>query len=68
MATKKENPADMSVEKRLETLYQLQEVSILPFMGSGSNEYEGYTFLPDGSGTIFRYEEICMKGERTDAL
>lgn len=41
-----------------ETLYQLQEVSILPFMGSGSNEYEGYTFLPDGSGTIFRYEDL----------
>jgi len=41
-----------------ETIYQLQDVSILPFMGSGSNEYEGYTFLPDGSGTIFRYEDL----------
>ncbi len=41
-----------------ETIYQLQEVSILPFMGSGSNQYEGYTFLPDGSGTIFRYEDL----------
>ena len=41
-----------------ETIYQLQDVSILPFMGSGSNEFEGYTFLPDGSGTIFRYEDL----------
>ena len=41
-----------------ETLYQLQEVSILPFMGSGSNKYEGYTFLPDGSGTIFQYQDL----------
>lgn len=42
-----------------ETIYQLQDVSILPFMGSGSNEFEGYTFLPDGSGTIFRYEDLA---------
>lgn len=41
-----------------ETIYQLQTVSILPFMGSGSNQYDGYTFLPDGSGTIFRYEDL----------
>ncbi len=41
-----------------ETIYQLQEVSILPFMGAGSNQYDGYTFLPDGSGTIFRYEDL----------
>lgn len=41
-----------------ETLYQLQEVSILPFMGAGSNQFEGYTFLPDGSGAIFRYEDL----------
>lgn len=42
-----------------ETIYQLQDVSILPFMGSGSNQFEGYTFLPDGSGTIFRYEDLA---------
>lgn len=42
-----------------ETIYQLQQVSILPFMGSGSNQFEGYTFLPDGSGTIFRYEDLA---------
>lgn len=41
-----------------ETIYQLQTVSILPFMGAGSNQYDGYTFLPDGSGTIFRYEDL----------
>ena len=41
-----------------ETLYQLQEVTILPHMGTGLNLFEGYTFLPDGAGTIFRFEEL----------
>lgn len=41
-----------------ESLYQLQDVSILPYMGAGSIQYKGYTFLPDGSGAIFRYEEL----------
>ncbi len=41
-----------------ETLYQLQTVSVLPYMGAGTNMYKGYTFFPDGSGTIFRYEEL----------
>ena len=41
-----------------ETLYQLQDVTVLPYMGAGSNQYTGYTFLPDGSGAIFRYEDL----------
>ncbi len=41
-----------------ETLYQLQDISILPYMGTGNNAFTGYTFLPDGTGTIFRYEDL----------
>lgn len=41
-----------------ETLYQLQEITILPYMGSGSDQYKGYTFIPDGTGSIIRYEEF----------
>ncbi len=41
-----------------EELYQLQDVTILPYMGAGSNQYEGYTFLPDGSGAIFDYTKL----------
>lgn len=41
-----------------ETMYQLQDVTILPHMGTGLNLFEGYTFLPDGAGTIFRFEEL----------
>lgn len=42
-----------------ETMYKLQDITILPYMGCGSNQYTGYTFLPDGSGTIFRYEDLA---------
>ena len=44
-----------------EELYQLQELTVLPYMGSGSNQFKGYTFLPDGSGTILRYEDLIGK-------
>ena len=49
-----------------ESLYQLSYVTILPYMGAG--EYStllpntGYTFLPDGSGAIFRFEDIQNGG------
>ena len=41
-----------------ETLYQLQDITVLPYMGTGHNRFKGYTFFPDGSGAIFRYEEL----------
>lgn len=45
-----------------ESLYQLSYVTILPYMGAGKySEFvknTGYTFLPDGSGAIFRFEDL----------
>ncbi len=41
-----------------ETAYQLKTVSLLPYFGAGSNKYTGYTFIPDGSGTLIRYEDV----------
>lgn len=41
-----------------ESLYQLSNISILPYMGCGNNAYEGYTFYPDGSGTLFSLEDL----------
>ncbi len=38
--------------------FRLNSVQILPYMGAGSNEYTGYTFIPDGSGTIIRFEDF----------
>jgi len=40
-----------------ESLYQLSSIEVLQYMGAGSNEYNGYTFIPDGSGTLIRFED-----------
>lgn len=41
-----------------ESVYQLTSVSVLPYMGAGHSRYPGYTFLPDGSGALIRFEDI----------
>lgn len=41
-----------------ESVYQLTSVSVLPFMGAGHSRYTGYTFVPDGSGALIRFEDI----------
>ena len=45
-----------------EDAYQLNSVSVLKYMGATSNDYTGYTFLPDGSGTIIRNEDMVDYG------
>ncbi len=42
-----------------ESVYQLQTVTVLPYFGTGSNFYTGYTFIPDGSGTLIRFEDVA---------
>ncbi len=39
------------------TNYTLESINLLPYMGAGSNENTGYIFLPDGSGSITRFED-----------
>lgn len=41
--------------------YTLEELQFLPFFGAGSNENTGYTFTPDGSGAITRFEDFAGK-------
>lgn len=49
-----------------ESLYKLTYISVLPYMGAGANHllgdkketFTGYNFFPDGSGTLFRHEEL----------
>lgn len=45
-----------------EATYSLTYIRILPYMGAGSSEYEGYTVIPDGSGTLVRFEDIVKQG------
>ena len=42
-----------------ETTYQLTYIQVLPFMGCGNYNNEGYTFIPDGSGSINRFEDFA---------
>ncbi|MBE6577580.1 MAG: hypothetical protein E7653_05535 [Ruminococcaceae bacterium] len=48
-----------------ESLYRLDEIQILPYMGAGANPNEGYTFFPDGSGTLFDFNKIAESGIET---
>ena len=48
-----------------ESLYKLDDIEILPYMGAGSNPNSGYTFFPDGSGTLFDFEELNTKQKVT---
>ena len=41
-----------------ESNFQLTNIAILQYMGAGSDEYEGYTMIPDGAGTLIRYEDV----------
>ena len=58
--------ADGDLEARLpangirydESVYKLKSVTVLPYMGAGSNNFTGYTFIPDGSGTLIRFEDV----------
>ncbi len=45
-----------------ENTYQLTNITVLPWFGAGSSEFNGYTFIPDGSGALVRFEDV--KGEQ----
>ena len=44
-----------------ETMYKLEDMKILPFVGAGSSSNKGYLFIPDGSGAIIRFEDVLSK-------
>ncbi len=45
-----------------ESLYTLNNVEVLPYMGAGNSAYEGYNFFPDGSGSLFDFQDLKLKG------
>ncbi len=51
-----------------ETKYQLSYIMILPYMGAGSSDNTGYTFYPDGSGTLVRFEDLTEQRTITGDL
>ncbi|MBE6632271.1 MAG: hypothetical protein E7623_06170 [Ruminococcaceae bacterium] len=48
-----------------ESIYRLETIEILPFMGAAANPNSGYTFFPDGSGALFDFEELAARGGST---
>ena len=48
-----------------ESLYRLESITVLPYMGAGSNAYEGYNFFPDGSGALFDYQDLNINTAKT---
>ncbi len=54
-----------------QSLYQLEGIEMLPYMGAGSNDGDfndggdGYTFFPDGSGTLFDFEQLNTGSNKT---
>ena len=48
-----------------EQLYQLESLQVLPYMGAGNSAYEGYTFYPDGSGSLYEFDDIADTKTRT---
>jgi len=38
--------------------YSLNNISILPYMGAGNSNNEGYTFFPDGAGELFDFNKL----------
>lgn len=45
-----------------ESIYQLESIRILPYMGAGYVYNDGYNFYPDGAGTIIDYEDMLANG------
>ena len=43
------------------TLYRLDDVTILPYLGAGTATTGGYTFLPDGSGSIVNFADVAKQ-------
>ena len=48
-----------------ESLFRLEYIQILPYMGAGANPNSGYTFFPDGSGALFSFEQLAKIGSET---
>ena len=42
-----------------EETYNLISIKMLPYMGCGRGSNEGYSLIPDGSGTLIRFEDIA---------
>ena len=45
--------------------YTLESLTPLPYMGAGNSSNPGYNFYPDGSGSLFDFEQLNTKSTTT---
>ncbi len=48
-----------------ESKFELINLDVLPYLGAGNNNYDGYAFFPDGSGTLFSFEDMRERNAAT---
>ena len=48
-----------------ESVFQLDSIQILPYMGANLSSDAGYAFFPDGTGALFSSEELSKKKSDT---
>ncbi len=48
-----------------ETVYRVDDFQVLPYMGASLRSSEGYTFLPDGSGSLYDLGTVLTGGLST---
>ena len=41
-----------------ETTYTLNYLKVNPWFGAGNSNYNGFSFIPDGSGTLIRFQDV----------
>ena len=51
-----------------ESAFEIHNLQILPYMGAGNNNYEGYAFFPDGSGALFTFEDMKINSPNGESI
>ena len=55
---------DMSKVVFEDEKYSLVEVTLFPYFNAATTTDKGYTFIPDGSGVLVRYEDLLLSGSK----
>ena len=55
---------DMTKVEFEEDKYNLISISLFPYFNPASRTDKGYSFIPDGSGVLIRYEDLFLSGSR----
>ena len=51
-----------------ESAFEIHNLQILPYLGAGNNNYEGYAFFPDGSGALFSFEDMKINSPNGETI